>query len=305
MNGFFHKNIGTLGGIFIILINHETKTLIQGITGKEGRFHTEQMLNYGTNILAGVTPGKGGFKISRIPVFNKVNEALSVYPKINSSVIFVPAKFCKSAAMEAIQAGIKLIVIITEGLPLLDELNIITLAEKEGITIIGPNTAGVISPREKYKLGIMPAKFFHEGCIGICSRSGTLMYEIVINLKKFGISTAVGIGGDPVIGTNFVEILKLFEKDRHTKAVVLIGEIGGQMEEKAVDFIKKEMNKPVVGYVAGRNISIKNKRFGHAGALISSSGYGTAKSKIKKFESIGVKVAEIPSEIPKLIEKVI
>jgi len=290
---------------FIILIDDNTRTLVQGITGREGRFHTEQMLNYGTKIVAGVTPGKGGVEVSKILVFNKVSEALEAYPEINSSVIFVPARFCKSAALEAIQAGIELIVIITEGLPLLDELNIVTLANKNNITVIGPNTAGIISPKAKCKLGIMPAKFFQEGNIGICSRSGTLMYEIVINLKKYGISTSVGIGGDPIIGSNFVEILQLFENDKDTKAVVLIGEIGGYMEEKAAEFIKNEMNKPVIGYIAGRTIKIKGKRFGHAGALISSRGYGTAESKIKKLESVGVKVAKVPSEIPKFMNELI
>lgn len=290
---------------FIILIDQNTKVLVQGITGREGRFHTEQMLNYGTKIIAGVTPGKGGAEVSKIPVFNKVIEALEVYPEINASIIFVPAKFCKGAAMESIRAGINLIVIITEGLPLIDELKIVSLSNKQNITVIGPNTAGIISPREKCKLGIMPAKFFQEGSIGICSRSGTLMYEIVINLKNYGISTSVGIGGDPIIGTNFVEILKLFEKDKDTKAVVLIGEIGGHMEEKAAEFIKNQMNKPVIGYIAGRTINIKGKRFGHAGALISSSGYGTAESKIKELESVGVKIAKVPSEIALFVEDLI
>ena len=269
INRFFHKIIGKIGGNFIILINQDTKALVQGITGREGRFHNNEMLKYGTKILAGVTPGKGGSEVSGIPVFDKVSDALKSFPEINSSIIFVPAKFCKDAAMEAIEAGIKLAVIITEGLPLLDELNFITLAIKKDITIIGPNTAGIISPKGKCKLGIMPEKFFHEGNIGVCSRSGTLMYEIVINLKKFGISTSVGIGGDPIIGTNFVEILKLFEEDKDTKAVVLIGEIGGHMEENAAEYIKKEMNKPVIGYIAGRSISIKGKRFPTSSFLIT------------------------------------
>ncbi|MFX1450700.1 MAG: succinate--CoA ligase subunit alpha [Promethearchaeota archaeon] len=294
-----------IGGNFIILIDQTTKTLVQGITGREGRFHTEQMLKYGTRILAGVTPGKGGDEISNVPVFNKVNEALESFSEINSTIIFVPAKFCKTAALEAIEARIKLIVIITEGLPLLDELNLINLAKKQNLIVIGPNTAGIISPKAKCKLGIMPEQFFPEGKIGICSRSGTLMYEIVINLKKYGISTAVGIGGDPVIGTSFVEVLRMFNEDPETKAIVLIGEIGGNMEEKAAEFIKKEMKKPVIGYIAGRTIKIEGKRFGHAGALISSGGYGTAQHKIKEFESIGVRIANVPSDIPKILEEIL
>ena len=278
---------------------------MQGITGREGRFHTEQMLNYGTEILAGVTPGKGDTKILKIPVFNKINEALESYPQINATILFVPAKFCKNAALEAINANISLIVIITEGLPLLDEINLINMAKKNNLKVIGPNTAGIISPKAKCKLGIMPIKFFPEGQIGICSRSGTLMYEIANNLKDFGVSTAVGIGGDPAIGSNFIEILQMFEEDKETKAVVLIGEIGGNMEEKAAEFIKNEMNKPVIGYIAGRTIKIKGKRFGHAGALISAGGYGTAQHKIREFESVGVNIAKVPSEIAEFIKELL
>lgn len=289
----------------IILIDSNTKALVQGITGREGQFHTEQMLNYGTKILAGVTPGKGGYEIYNIPVFNTVNEAIESYPEINATIIFVPAKFCKTAIMEAIEAKIKLIVIITEGIPLIDELNTIYLARKNNLIVIGPNTPGIISPKVNCKLGIMPAKFFKDGTIGVCSRSGTLMYEIVFNLKKFGISTAVGIGGDPSIGTNFIEVLRLFEEDTDTKAIVLIGEIGGDMEEQAANFIRKEMSKPIIGYIAGRTIEITGKRFGHAGALISTQGYGTAQEKIDSLESAGVRIAKVPSEITKNLEELL
>ncbi len=289
----------------IILINQNTNVLVQGITGREGRFNTEQMIDYGTKILAGVTPGKGGSEILEIPVFNKIHEALESYPQINATILFVPAKFCKDAALEAIDANIPLIVIITEGLPLLDEINLINMAKKNNLTVIGPNTAGIISPKARCKLGIMPVKFFPEGQIGICSRSGTLMYEIANNLKDFGISTAVGIGGDPAIGSNFIEILQMFEEDYETKAIVLIGEIGGNMEEKAAEFIKNQVNKPVIGYIAGRTITIKGKRFGHAGALISAGGYGTAQHKIRELKSVGVRIAEIPSEIPEHIRELL
>ena len=286
----------------MILLNEDTKCLVQGITGKQGSFHTEQMLNYNTNIVAGITPGKGGQKfLDRVPIFNSIEEAKEEVD-INASIIFVPAKFAKDAAFEAIR-HLDLVVIISEHIPVHDSMQIMAYAKEMDTTIIGPNTPGIISPGVG-KLGIMPTHIFKEGNVGVISRSGTLTYEIASELTNAGIgqSTAVGIGGDPVTGDNYVDILKRFEKDPATDAVVLIGEIGGTAEERAGKFIAEEMSKPVVSYIAGRTAPA-GKRMGHAGAIILGSS-GTVESKTKALNEAGVDVAIKPSEIVDLLKKV-
>lgn len=286
----------------MILLNEDTKCLVQGITGKQGSFHTEQMLNYNTNIVAGITPGKGGQKfLDRVPIFNSIEEAKEEVD-INASIIFVPAKFAKDAAFEAIR-HLDLVVIISEHIPVHDSMKIMAYAKEMNTTIIGPNTPGIISPGVG-KLGIMPTHIFKEGNVGVISRSGTLTYEIASELTNAGIgqSTAVGIGGDPVTGDNYVDILKRFEKDPATDAVVLIGEIGGTAEERAGKYIAEEMSKPVVSYIAGRTAPA-GKRMGHAGAIILGSS-GTVESKTKALNEAGVDVAIKPSEIVDLLKKV-
>ena len=286
----------------MILLNEDTKCLVQGITGKQGSFHTEQMLNYNTNIVAGITPGKGGQKfLDRVPIFNSIEEAKEEVD-INASIIFVPAKFAKDAAFEAIR-HLDLVVIISEHIPVHDSMKIMAYAKEMNTTIIGPNTPGIISPGVG-KLGIMPTHIFKEGNVGVISRSGTLTYEIASELTNAGIgqSTAVGIGGDPVTGDNYVDILKRFEKDPATDAVVLIGEIGGTAEERAGKYIAEEMSKPVVSYIAGRTAPA-GKRMGHAGAIILGNS-GTVESKTKALNEAGVDVAIKPSEIVDLLKKV-
>ena len=286
----------------MILLDKDTKCLVQGITGKQGSFHTEQMLNYDTSIVAGVTPGKGGQSFLDVPIYNSVEEACE-QNEINSSIIFVPAKFAKDAAFESIR-HLDLVIIISEHIPVHDSLEIMAYAEKMGTTVIGPNTPGVISPGVG-KLGIMPTHIFAEGNIGVISRSGTLTYEIASQLTRAGIgqSTCVGIGGDPVVGTNYIDILERFEADKDTDAVVLIGEIGGNAEEKAAEYIKEEMSKPVVSYIAGRTAP-PGKRMGHAGAIIQGN-TGTVKSKTEALNGAGVEVAKMPSQIVDLLNKVI
>lgn len=261
----------------MILLDNDTKCLVQGITGKQGSFHTEQMLEYNTNILAGVTPGKGGQDFLGVPVFNSIEEAKEE-TGVNSSIIFVPAKFAKDAAFESIR-HLDLVVIISEHIPVHDSLKIMNYAREMDTTVIGPNTPGIITPGVG-KLGIMPTHIFEEGNVGVISRSGTLTYEVASQLTRGGIgqSTCVGIGGDPVIGTNYIDILKKFEEDDDTEAIVLIGEIGGNAEENAAEFIKDNISKPVVSYIAGRTAP-PGKRMGHAGAIIHGSS-GTAESKI-------------------------
>ena len=273
----------------MILLNEDTKCLVQGITGKQGSFHTEQMLKYNTNIVAGLTPGKGGQDFLGVPIFNSMEEATEEVD-INASIIFVPAKFAKDAAFEAIR-HLDLVVIISEHIPVHDSMKIMAYAKEMDTTIIGPNTPGIISPGVG-KLGIMPTHIFKEGNVGVISRSGTLTYEIASELTNAGIgqSTAVGIGGDPVTGDNYVDILKRFEKDDQTDAVVLIGEIGGTAEERAGKYIAEEMSKPVVSYIAGRTAP-PGKRMGHAGAII-------------QVNEAGVEVAKKPSEIVDLLKKV-
>ena len=284
----------------MILLDNNTNCLVQGITGKQGSFHTEQMLKYNTKIGAGVTPGKGGQEFLGVPIFNSIEEATEE-TDINSSIIFVPAKFAKDAAFESIR-HLDLVVIISEHIPIHDSLEIMAYADQMGTTVIGPNTPGVISPGVG-KLGIMPTHIFDEGSVGVISRSGTLTYEIASELTRAGIgqSTCVGIGGDPVIGTNYIDILKRFEADDDTEAVVLIGEIGGNAEERAAEYIKNEMTKPVVSYIAGRTAP-PGKRMGHAGAIIQGN-TGTVASKTEALNNAGVEVAKMPSEIVDLLKK--
>lgn len=286
-----------------ILVDENTKVLVQGITGRDGSFHAAAMLEYGTKVIGGVTPGKGGQKLGTLPVFNTVKEALAK-TAANCSVIYVPARFASSAVKEAIDGGIKLVVCITEGIPVIEMIENYHYARNKGVRLIGPNCPGVITPT-KCKVGIMPGRIHAAGDIGVISRSGTLTYEVVYNLtiNKLGQSTCIGIGGDAIVGTGFIDLLAMFEKDSGTEAVVLIGEIGGEEEEMAADYIRANMKKPVVAFISGRSAP-PGKRMGHAGAIISR-GKGTAEAKIKAFKNIGVPVADRPSEIPKLVKNLL
>ena len=286
-----------------ILINNQTRVVVQGITGNLGSFHARLMKDYGTNIVAGVTPGKGGSSVHGVPVYDTVEEAQKERP-LDASIIFVPAQFAAEAALEAIDNKIKTIVIITEHIPIKDSIEIISYARKKETSIIGPNTPGILATGQ-CKLGIMPTHVFMSGNIGIASRSGTLTYEIATNLTKnqIGQSTCIGLGGDPITGLNFIDALKLFEKDLETKIVVLIGEIGGNLEELTAEYIAGGYSKPVIAYVAGRT-AIPGKRMGHAGALIMGKS-GTAESKIKAFTNAGVTVAQKPSDIAVLCQKLL
>ncbi|MEM2103606.1 MAG: succinate--CoA ligase subunit alpha [Candidatus Bathyarchaeia archaeon] len=287
-----------------IIIHKNTKAIVQGITGTQGSFHTKLMLEYGTQIVAGVTPGKGGAKVHNVPVYDTVKEALEKHPA-DTSIIFVPAPAAADAAMEALENRVKTVVIVTEHIPVKDTINVVAYAGRVGATVIGPNTPGIITPGS-CKLGIMPAHIFNPGSIGIVSRSGTLTYEITAGLtkKRLGQSTCVGLGGDPVVGLNFIEVLKLFEKDPQTEAVVLIGEIGGNLEELTADYIVREKYpKPIVAFIAGRSAP-SGKRMGHAGAIIMGKA-GTAESKIEAFKNAGVEVAEKPSDVATLLDKLL
>ena len=287
-----------------ILVNKNTKVLVQGATGREGSSHTLAMLKYGTNITAGVTPGKAGTDVGGVPVYNTVKQAIEAHPETNASIIFVPAPFNADAIYEALDCNLKLIVDITEHVPVHDSLEFVNYARNRGVTIIGPNCPGVMSPGD-CKLGIMPGQIFSKGNVGIVSRSGTLTYEIAWVLTKAGLgqSTAVGVGGDPIIGKDTVEIIEMFNADPETRAIVVIGEIGGDAEERLAARIKQNgMKKPLVAFIAGRQAP-PGKRMGHAGAIVSM-GSGTADGKIKALEDVGVKVAELPSEIPLLIREV-
>ena len=283
-----------------IIIDENTRAIVQGITGTQGRFHTKLMLEYGTKIVAGVTPGKGGTQVHGIPVYDTVEEAQEKH-SANASIIFVPAPFAAEAALEALENGIKTLVIITEHIPIKDSIEVMNYAKQVNATIIGPNTPGIITPG-KSKLGIMPAHIFKSGNVGMVSRSGTLTYEIAASLtkKNLGQSTCLGLGGDPITGLNFIDALKMFENDPQTKAVVLIGEIGGNLEELTAEFIVKEKYpKPVVAFIAGRSAP-PGKRMGHAGAIVMGKA-GTAESKIEALRKAGVEVAEKPNDVAKLL----
>ena len=273
-----------------ILVSKDTRLIVQGFTGSQGTLHSEQSIQYGTNIVGGVTPGKGGQEHLNKPVFNSVEEAV-VEVDPNASIIFVPAKFCKDSILEAAEAGIKLIVCITEGIPTLDMLEVKNHIDNIGARLIGPNCPGVITPGEA-KLGIMPGNIHKPGSIGIISRSGTLTYEAVKQTTDlgFGQSSCVGIGGDPIPGSSFIDMLKLFEADDQTEAIVMVGEIGGTAEEAAAEYIKNNIKKPVISYIAGQTAP-EGKRMGHAGAIIAG-GKGTAKDKIEKLTNCGVHVAD-------------
>jgi succinyl-CoA synthetase alpha subunit len=284
-----------------ILVDTTTRVLVQGITGRDGSFHTRKMKEYGTNVVAGVTPGKGGSEVEGVPVFDTVAEAAAaVCP--TCSVIYVPASLAADAMLEAAEVRIPLVVCISEGIPALDMVKIKAVMQRQGIRLVGPNCPGVISPG-KCKVGIMPGSIHRPGSVGVVSRSGTLTYEVVAALSKDGLgqSTALGIGGDPVIGTTFLDSLELFQKDPETAAVVMIGEIGGNDEERAAEFITREMTKPVVAFIAGRTAP-PGKRMGHAGAIIAG-GKGTAAEKTLALEEAGVPVARVPSEIPGLLRQ--
>jgi succinyl-CoA synthetase alpha subunit len=285
-----------------IIVDKNTKVIVQGITGNEGLFHTRQMVEYGTKIVGGVTPGKGGQKVDSIPVFNTV-AAAAKETGANASVIFVPPAFSADAVMEAADAGLKTIVCMTEGIPTLDMIQVKHYLRGKEIHLIGPNTPGIISPG-KCKIGVMAGYIHREGRIGLISRSGTLTYEAVDHLTKngFGQSTCIGIGGDPIIGLNFVDLLGMFEKDPETDAVVLIGEIGGTAEEDAAEF-KRNMKKPVVAFIAGKTAP-PGRRMGHAGAIISG-GSGTASQKIEFLEKAGIKVVDYPEFIPHELKKIL
>ncbi len=284
-----------------ILVNKDTKVCVQGITGRDGSFHTKGMIDYGTPVIAGVTPGKRGQEIHGVPVFNTMNEAVKT-TKANTSVIYVPARFAPDAIYEAIDAGIKLIVAITEGIPTQEMLKIYNYLKGKPTTMIGPNSSGIITPGIA-KVGIMPGIIHKPGKIGVVSRSGTLTYEVVNQLGNAGLgqSTCISIGGDQIVGMTFMDILPLFEADPDTNAVVLIGEIGGTDEELAASYIKAEMHKPVVSFIAGR-AAPAGKRMGHAGAIIAG-GTGTAEAKTKALEEAGVAVARTPMEIPDLLKE--
>ncbi|HEC23017.1 MAG TPA: succinate--CoA ligase subunit alpha [Chloroflexi bacterium] len=282
-----------------ILVNKDTRLIVQGITGREGRFHTEQMIEYGTNVVAGVTPGKGGEWVGQVPVFDTVKAAVEA-TGANCSVIYVPARFATDAIYEAADAGLPLVVCITEGIPILDMIQVRAFLDQKGTRLIGPNCPGLLTPGEA-KVGIMPGHITTPGNIGVVSRSGTLTYEVVYALTNQGMgqTTCVGIGGDPINGTSFIDVLQMFEEDPDTEKVVLIGEIGGTDEEQAARFIADSMTKPVVGFIAGRTAP-PGKRMGHAGAIVEG-GTGTASEKIKALEAVGVQVAEHPEQIADLL----
>ncbi|MFH1157187.1 MAG: succinate--CoA ligase subunit alpha [Pseudomonadota bacterium] len=286
-----------------IFVNRETRVVVQGITGKEGQFHTRQCIEYGTQVVAGVTPGKGGQTMDAVPVFNTVKDAVRA-TRANASMIFVPPPFCADAIMEAAEAGVELIVAITEGIPVLDMLKVKNFLATRTCRLIGPNCPGIITPGE-CKIGIMPGRIHKPGGpVGVVSRSGTLTYEVVDQLTKLGIgqTTCIGIGGDPVNGTNFIDCLQAFQADRRTEGIVMVGEIGGSAEEEAAAYIKSNVTKPVVGFIAGLTAP-PGRRMGHAGAIISGSS-GTAQAKVAALKANGVHVCQNLGEIGEMCSKV-
>jgi succinyl-CoA synthetase alpha subunit len=286
-----------------ILVDENTRVIVQGITGKEGSFHTKLMLQYGTKVVAGVTPGKGGSTVEGVPVYDTMAEAVKEHPEANTSIIFVPAKFASDAVYEAVDGGMKVIVVITEHIPVHDAMAFVNYAKEKGSVIIGPNCPGIITPG-KTKVGIMPGHVFTPGPVGVMSRSGTLTYEISYFLTKAGLgqSTVIGVGGDPVTGLTFPEVIEMFERDPQTKAVVMIGEIGGDAEERVARMVKEgRIKKPVVAFVAGRTAP-EGKRMGHAGAIIML-GTGAYKDKVAALEDAGIRVARTPYEVPKLVKE--
>jgi succinyl-CoA synthetase alpha subunit len=286
-----------------VLVDKNTKLVVQGITGSHGSFHARKMVEYGTNIVAGVTPKKGGQKFDEIPIFNTMQEAVT-QTGANTSVIYVPAKFAKAAILEAVESGIKLVACITEGIPALDMIHVMKQIKNKGARLLGPNCPGIITP-EACKVGIMPGYIHKRGSVGIVSRSGTLTYEAVwqMTTRDIGQSTVIGIGGDPVLGTNFVDCLEMFQADSETKAIVMIGEIGGTAEEKAAEFIQQKVKKPVVSFIAG-STAPPGKRMGHAGAIISG-GSGTAADKVAALRKAGVTVVDSPALIGEAVAKII
>ena len=282
------------------IMSRTTRVLVQGITGTQGQFHTQAMLEYGTKVVAGVTPGKAGEHVHGVPVFDSVAAAVKK-TRANASCIFVPARFAMDAVFEALEAPkLKLIVVITEHIPVHDAMRMVAVARAKGVRVVGPNCPGVAVPGVG-KIGIMPETIFRQGSVGVVSRSGTLTYEIVNALSeaKIGQSTIVGIGGDPVNGTNFIDMLSFFQRDKRTESIVLVGEIGGNAEEAAAAFIKKHVSKPVVAYIAGR-VAPPGKTMGHAGAIISGKS-GTAAAKVEALEAVGAKVADRPGAVPELL----
>jgi succinyl-CoA synthetase alpha subunit len=284
-----------------IFVDKSNKVLVQGATGHQGVFHIGEMLNFGTKVVAGVTPGKAGKNVNGVPIFDSVQEGVDK-TDANTSLVLVPARFAKDAVFEALDAGVKTIVVITENIPFHDAMEFVHYAKYKDAVLIGPNCPGIASPG-KTKIGILPGSIFSEGDVGVASRSGTLTYEIVNSLKEKGIgqSTCVGLGGDPITGTTFIEALSAFEQDKETKAIVLVGEIGGTAEEDAAEYITNHVNKPVFAFIAGRTAP-PGKRMGHAGAIIAR-GKGTAESKIKAFKKAGVQLAKFPTDIADLVEQ--
>ncbi|MFA9516339.1 succinate--CoA ligase subunit alpha [Halopenitus sp. H-Gu1] len=287
-----------------ILVDDDTRVVVQGITGGEGKFHTGQMIEYGTNVVAGAVPGKGGQEVAGVPVYDTVDEAVEV-EDADASVVFVPPAFAADAIFEALDTDLDLVVAITEGIPTQDMAKVKKRLSEVDTKLLGPNCPGIITPGEA-KLGILPGNIFVDGNVGLVSRSGTLTYQVVDNLTKRGIgqTTAVGIGGDPIIGTSFIDALEAFEADEETEAIVMCGEIGGEDEEQAAQFIGEHMDTPVAGFIAGRTAP-PGKRMGHAGAIVSGSGTGTAESKIDALNAAGVPVGDTPEEVADHIENVL
>jgi succinyl-CoA synthetase alpha subunit len=284
-----------------IFVDKNTRLVVQGITGRDGSFHTTQMVKYGTRVVAGVTPGRAGQKVEGVPVFNSVLDAIK-NTGANASVIFVPAKFAADAIYEAADAGIELIVCISEGIPAIEMVKVVGYLKDKKSRLIGPNSPGVVSPDEA-KVGILPGHIFKKGNVGVISRSGTLTYEIVDHITRSGLgqSTCLGIGGDPIIGTKFIDCLELFAKDRNTDAVVVVGEIGGRDEQDTAVYIRQHFKKPVFGFIVGKTAPV-DKRMGHAGAIISGTA-GTAAEKIRVFEENGIRVGETPADVARLVKE--